>query len=173
MIIGSYLHAEWSKIDLTNIPKDKAWWMFFRASCGVGSGMLCFAAIYLMPLSLAVVLYYTQPISAAVLSFVFNREPLNFLQIFSILSAMLGVVLVTKPSLLLSSIDDDSDVSRDNYPYFYLGVTFALSASIISGFAYLAMRKIGDSVHPVTQTFLFGVLNVQSCFAIFAFAQGE
>ena len=59
MIFGSYFHAEYSGIDLTNIPKDKAWWMFFRAVCGVGSGMLCFAAIYLMPLSLAVVLYYT------------------------------------------------------------------------------------------------------------------
>ena len=79
MILGSYFHAEYSGIDLTNIPKDKAWWMFFRATCGVASGMLCFAAIYLMPLSLAVVLYYTQPISAAILSLLFNSEPLNCL----------------------------------------------------------------------------------------------
>ena len=101
MILGSYLHAEYSGIDLTNIPKDKAWWMFFRATCGVASGMLCFAAIYLMPLSLAVVLYYTQPISAAVLSLLFNSEPLNCLQIISILSAMIGVIFLTKPELLV------------------------------------------------------------------------
>ena len=86
---------------------------------------------------------------------------------------MLGVIFVTKPSLLIPSIKDESMLVKDQYPYFYLGVTFALSASIISGFAYLAMRKIGSSVHPVTQTFLFGVLNVQSCFAIFACTQDE
>ena len=81
---------------------------------------------------------------------------------------MTGVIFLTKPELMVPSSVDKSSKNLEEYPYFYLGVTFALSASLISGFAYLAMRKIGDSVHPVTQTFLFGVLNVQSCFAILA-----
>ena len=78
---------------------------------------------------------------------------------------MVGVIFLTQPSLLISSISDDqSTYSREDYPNFNWGVVATLSASIMSGFAYLSMRKIGMSVHPVTNTFYFGVLNVQSCF---------
>ena len=78
---------------------------------------------------------------------------------------MVGVVMLTHPSLLIPSIADEQSIySREDYPNFNWGVVATLSASIMSGFAYLSMRKIGMSVHPVTNTFYFGVLNVQSCF---------
>ena len=59
MCLGYYAHAEFSGIELTGVPQEKAWWVFSRAFFGVQSAMCCFAGIYLMPLSLAVVLYYT------------------------------------------------------------------------------------------------------------------
>ena len=95
MCLGYYAHSKWSDIDLTGVPREKAWWVFSRAFFGVTSAMFCFAGIYLMPLSLAVVLYYTQPISASVINLIFNNEPLSVLQVISILSAMLGVVMLT------------------------------------------------------------------------------
>ena len=95
MCLGYYAHSEVSGINLLDVPREKAWWVFSRAFFGVASAMLCFAGIYLMPLSLAVVLYYTQPISASLLNLIFNNEPLSVLQIVSILSAMLGVVMLT------------------------------------------------------------------------------
>lgn len=59
MCFGYYSHAQVSDIDLTDVPRDKAWWVLLRAIGGVTSAMFCFAGIYLMPLSLAIVLYYT------------------------------------------------------------------------------------------------------------------
>ena len=95
MCFGYYAHAEFSGIELTGVPREKAWWVFSRAFFGVQSAMCCFAGIYLMPLSLAVVLYYTQPISASLINLIFNNEPLSGIQIISILSALGGVVMLT------------------------------------------------------------------------------
>ena len=174
MCLGYYAHSKWSDIDLTGVPREKAWWVFSRAFFGVTSAMFCFAGIYLMPLSLAVVLYYTQPISASLINLIFNDEPLSALQVISILSAMLGVVMLTSPTLLIPSItDENSTYRKEDYPHFNWGVVVTLSASVCSGFAYLSMRKIGMSVHPVTNTFYFGVLNVQSCFALSAALKEE
>ena len=64
--------------------------------------------------------------------------------------------------------DEYSTYAREDYPHFNWGVVVTLSASLMSGMAYLSMRKIGMSVHPVTNTFYFGVLNVQSCFFLMA-----
>ena len=79
MCMGYSGHAAYSGIDLAGVPRDKAWWVLLRAVGGVTSAMFCFAGIYLMPLSLAVVLYYTQPISSSLLALIFNNEPLNCL----------------------------------------------------------------------------------------------
>ena len=80
---------------------------------------------------------------------------------------MIGVVLLIMPSVIIPSISDEqSSFAREDYPNFNLGVFITLTASVCSGFAYLSMRKIGMSVHPVTNTFYFGVLNVQSCFLL-------
>ena len=95
MCMGYTGHAAYSDIDLTDVPRDKTWWVLLRAIGGVTSAMFCFAGIYLMPLSLAVVLYYTQPISSSLLALIFNNEPLGCLQIISILSAMVGVIMLT------------------------------------------------------------------------------
>ena len=79
MCMGYSGHAAYSGIDLAGVPRDKAWWVLLRAVGGVTSAMFCFAGIYLMPLSLAVVLYYTQPISSSLLALIFNNEPLSCL----------------------------------------------------------------------------------------------
>jgi len=50
-----------------------------------------------MPLSLAIVLYFTQPISAIVIARFFNGEKLNNMQVVSVGAAMVGVVMLTNP----------------------------------------------------------------------------
>jgi drug/metabolite transporter (DMT)-like permease len=46
-------------------------------------------------------LYFTQPVSASVLNFLFNGEKLNILQIISIFSALIGVILIAHPSAIV------------------------------------------------------------------------
>ncbi len=59
-----------------------------------------FAAIYMLPFSLAMILIFTAPISTAIVNFCFGNERLNVFEYLSIIFAMLGVVLMTNPSLL-------------------------------------------------------------------------
>ena len=99
-----------------------------------------------MPLSTALALYFTQPITAAVINYLFNHESLNKLEITSILSAMVGVILMTNPGLILpQTFINEQDIEKQNleYPYYYLGAFFCLSGSVCSGFAYLYMRRTG------------------------------
>jgi drug/metabolite transporter (DMT)-like permease len=58
-----------------------------------------------MPLSIAMVLYFTQPISAALVNFFLSRESLSKIEILSIISAMFGVIVLTSPSTLIPNLD--------------------------------------------------------------------
>ena len=163
MAVGCYLHTRVSDIDVLLIPRDKAKWVFARALFGYISYMFQFWGIFLLPFSLAVVLYFTQPISASIISFIFNGEKLSCLQIISIFFAMLGVIILTSPSLIFPFVTERS-FKMEDYPYFYHGVVIALLGSISSGFAYLSMRKMGSSVNSVICPMYFGIF---SCYANF------
>ena len=96
MALGCWIHCLVSKIGM-GIPAGSRLLVFGRAFFGFTSSMLCFWGVFLMPLSLAVVLYYSQPIWASILNYFFNSEPLSALQIASILSSMVGVIFLSYP----------------------------------------------------------------------------
>lgn len=118
MVLGCYGHARIIKVDILDIPQDKAKWVFARAFFGFLSYMFQFTGIYMLPLSLAVVLYFTQPISAAIINWLFNNEKLSGLQILSIVSALLGVLILTNPRFIFPWIDEAEAYSydMDDYP---------------------------------------------------------
>ena len=106
MCLGCILHAYLSDFSLIDIPNAKLGkWVFLRAFFGFGSFTFQFIAIFLMPLSIAMVLYFTQPISAAVVNFILNGEKLAPLEIISIFSAMLGVIILTIPQMIIPGLD--------------------------------------------------------------------
>ena len=128
-----------------------------------------------MPLSIATVLFFTQPISAAVVSFILAGEKLGILEIVSIFSAMLGVIILTTPSTIIPWIDREKQSSvRDQkeYPYYYAGVFFSLLGSLSSGFAYFVLRKIGTRLSTTITTFYFGLFSSISSFIFFSIAPG-
>lgn len=134
-----------------------------------------FVGIYCLPFSLAVVLYFTQPISAAVVSYIFNGESLSPLQIISIFFAMFGVIVLTNPTFVFPFLSEEDAIgySKSDYPHFNLGVFFALFGSVMSGFAYLCMRKLGTTVHSVLNPLWFGIFSVVSCFVVAAALSDE
>lgn len=97
MAVGCYGHAKYSRINLLDIPEEKSHYILLRSIFGMFSFSFQFVGIYMLPLSIAVVLYFTQPISASVVNFIFNKETLSKLEIMSIFSAMLGVIILTSP----------------------------------------------------------------------------
>jgi len=81
MSLGSYSHAKFKiKVDPFQevfSSKELIWLMFWRALFGSLAFLFELGAIYLMPISLAMVLYFTQPIFAAFFGYLFNKERLN------------------------------------------------------------------------------------------------
>ena len=71
----------------------------------------------MLPFGLAVVLYFTQPISAAVVNFIFNGEKLSALQIASIVFAMFGVVVLTMPTLVFPFLTEQQAIGYDKADY--------------------------------------------------------
>jgi drug/metabolite transporter (DMT)-like permease len=175
MALGCYGHAKYSKIDVLKVPQESATLLFGRCFFGFVSYMGQFVGIYCLPFSLAVVLYFTQPISAAVVSYIFNGESLSPLQIISIFFAMFGVIVLTNPTFVFPflSPEDAIGYNKSDYPNFNLGVFFALFGSVMSGFAYLCMRKLGTTVHSVLNPLWFGTFSVASCFVVAAALSDE
>lgn len=71
---------------------------------------------------------------------------------------MLGVVVLTQPQLLDSTYQTP-EMEEAEYPYYTLGVFFALTGSVSSGFAYYTMRKMAGGLHSSITTFYFGFLS--------------
>ena len=61
-------------------------------------------AIYLMPISLAIVLYFTQPVFAGLFGYLFNGEKIGKLDIMGIAFSLLGVVIISNSSKLANNI---------------------------------------------------------------------
>jgi|688.fasta_scaffold2603906_1 drug/metabolite transporter (DMT)-like permease len=65
---------------------------------------------------------------------------------------MLGVVILTDPNF--------TQIDFNKYPNFFIGVLYCLGSSVSSGFAYLMMRKMGNSIHSTVNPMWFGTFSV-------------
>ena len=98
MAIGAYCHGRFiGGIKPFNIDKRTAKLMFFRGLFGTMAFYFELIAIYLMPISIAIVLYFTNPIFASIFSFIFLKEKLSIFDIIGILVSMIGVVIISNP----------------------------------------------------------------------------
>ena len=101
MSIGSYAHA---KLHLKTDPfqelssqPDLVMPMVWRSIFGTLAFLFELGAIYLMPISLAIVLYFTQPIFAGLFGFWFNGERLSKLDVAAAVFSMIGVIILSNP----------------------------------------------------------------------------
>lgn len=82
------------------------------------------------------------------MNFLFNGERLSLLQIVSLLSAMLGVLIITNVGGVFRDLTPEEALkAQAEYPHFVFGVFAALIGSLGSGIGWLAMRKLGEDVH--------------------------
>lgn len=104
LAFGCWLHMRLDGVSIIDVPRHLAKLVFLRGLFGFMSTMGLYIAIDYLPLSLAITVYYIQPIIVAINCFFILGERLGKLEILSIFSAMFGVVLLTQPSLILPSI---------------------------------------------------------------------
>jgi drug/metabolite transporter (DMT)-like permease len=92
------------RVSFIDIPRHLFKLILLRGLFGFMSTMGLYIAIDYLPMSLAVTVYYTQPIIVAIICFFILGERLGKLEILSIFSAMFGVVLLTRPELIIPSL---------------------------------------------------------------------
>jgi len=116
-----------------------------RGLAGFVSLVMYFYAISLIPLAAAVTLNYTSPLFLALLLVLWLKEPVRH-GFYAVLAAgFVGVVFLLQPTL-----------ARDQW----LGAAFGLGSGIISGIAYLNVRRLGELGEPEWRTvFYFSALS--------------
>jgi drug/metabolite transporter (DMT)-like permease len=113
-------------------------------------GLLGFAALggyYLalarLPLADATTLHFTQPLITSLLAWWLLGERVGWAAAFAIACGLGGVLLVVHPGVPLDSGADP------------LGVVIALSSAVFSSLAYVTVRRLVKTEHPLVIVFYF------------------
>lgn len=117
----------------------------------VGLSGFYYAVVHL-PLSDATVIQYTNPVFATLIAVRVLGEPLRLRELLSVLVSLIGVVVVTRPAFLLGS---DYAARLDG-----LAVAIGLFGALGSGAAYVAVRKLRATEHPMVIVFYFALVSV-------------
>jgi len=116
--------------------------LFGRGFVGAAALSLFYLALGRLPLGDATALHYTAPMwTAALAAPLLGERPGRALLAALALSGA-GVVLVTRPALLFGGAPLDT-----------VGVAAALAGAILSGLAYVSVRKLRATDHPLTVVF--------------------
>lgn len=125
--------------------------LIVRATCGT-VGLLCnFYAVDHLLLSDATMLNKMSPFFAIIFSYLFLKEKVNFVQIFSVIGAFVGCLFIIKPS-----------GNMDIFP-----ALIGLIGGIGAGAAYTAVRRLGQRGEK--GPFIVFFFSAFSCLAVLPF----
>lgn len=114
----------------------------------LGSGALAcyYLAIAHLPLADATTLHFTQPLLTSLLAWWLLGERVGWAAAFAIACGLAGVTLVVHPGMPLGGGAD---------PF---GVTIALASAVLSSIAYVTVRQLAKSEHPLVIVFYFPLI---------------
>lgn len=120
-------------------------------------GLLGFAALSCfyyalvhLPLADATVLQYTNPVWTALLAGWLLGERIRLRESALVLASLIGVVLIARPSFVFGGVPRLD----------LLAVAVALIGSMFSASAYVTVRKLGRTEHPLVIVFYFTLVTV-------------
>lgn len=120
-----------------------------RGAIGFTALFCTFEALARLPLAHATVILQTQPIWTAVAAAIFLREKAGLRVWLGCALALAGIVLVADPRALIEGSATGLDP---------LGVALALAASLLSAGAYVTVRALRRSDHPLVVVFWFALV---------------
>ncbi|MBN2714732.1 MAG: DMT family transporter [Deltaproteobacteria bacterium] len=135
-VIWVFMVARYKNVKLRGNRKGL---LALRALAGTIALILVFYAFTKIPTANAMLLNQAVPVFMVPLAVLFLKEKTSFLHVVLIIVALLGATLVLKP-----------DMNQFNVPG-YLALLSALFAAI----AYLLVRKLNETEHPLTIVFWF------------------
>ncbi len=109
-----------------------------------------FQALEILPLGIATIIQYTYPIFIGVGASLFLKEKLNRKIIYAIILGFIGVCLVLHP-LWEPSINNEISL---------LPLMIALSGAIFTSSAYICVRKLSSSEHPLVIVYYLPLISI-------------
>lgn len=152
-------------------PKNSRirWLLVGRGLAGSTGLTLFYYSLSVMSLADATVIFFTGPPFTAVLAYFALKEPISKWDITALVSCLIGVILVARPSFLFH--DDESN--HGDLPHEIpsinrvFGIISALCGAVISAIAYVTVRqitKLDSTVHAMVHVFSFGWIS--SCVSL-------
>ena len=124
---------------------DRKGLLILRGAIGTAALLCVYAALALLPLASATVLQYLYPTITALLAWLMLGEPIGKRVMLAMALGWSGVLLVAQPASLLTS--------ATGLPP--LAVLIALGGALFTSLAYVSVRSLGTSEHPLVIVFYF------------------
>jgi drug/metabolite transporter (DMT)-like permease len=120
--------------------------LVLRGSFGAAALACYFLALEHLPLADATTLHNTQPLLTALLAWWLLGERVGWAAAFAIACGLAGVTLVVHPGIPLGAGAD---------PF---GVAMAIASAVLSSFAYVTVRQLSTTEHPLVIVFYFPLI---------------
>lgn len=123
--------------------------LLLRGLAGFCALLCFFYAVTRLPLAHVTVIHFTNPVFTAVFAAVFLGETLGWRDGLGLGTSLGGVLLVAQPEFLFGRQLAGVDL---------LAVGLALTGSMLSAIAYISVRKLRETDHPLVVVFYFPLL---------------
>ena len=136
--------------------------LVLRGVIGTGALLCVFAALAELPLTAATVLQYLQPTFTAVLAWWLLRERIGPRILLAALLGWLAVVVLSNPSELVGLLGPLAKLllGTEARPLPLQGVLLAISGAVLSACAYVSVRALGRTEHPLVIVFYFPLVGL-------------
>ena len=137
----------WWLLHRAGIPAwgKRRWLLIWRGAIGTAALLCVYAALAALPLAAATVLQYLYPPFTALLAWLMLGEPIGKRVLAAMALGWLGVLLVAQPAGLLHG-----GASLALFP-----VLIAVAGALFTALAYVSVRSLGTSEHPLVIVFYF------------------
>ncbi len=141
---------------------QRRWLLVLRGVIGTAALLCVFAALARLPLAPATVLQYLQPTFTALLAWLLLRERVGPRVLLAALLGWLAVVLLSSPAELSGLFGPVANLllGQRSAPLPLAGVVLALAGALLSACAYVSVRALGRSEHPLVIVFYFPLVGL-------------
>ena len=137
----------WWLLHRAGIPAwgKRRWLLIWRGAIGTAALVCVYAALAALPLAAATVLQYLYPPFTALLAWLMLGEPIGKRVLAAMALGWLGVLLVAQPAGLVQG-----GATLALFP-----VLIAVAGALFTALAYVSVRSLGKSEHPLVIVFYF------------------
>lgn len=147
-LVLSFLWVKASGVPMWGVNRPL---LVLRGLFGFG-GLACFYfALTRLPLAEVTTIHFINPILTSILAALILRERVGWPLVLAIASSLAGVLLITRPSFMFGEHTSALDS---------VGVIAALGGATCSASAYVSVRKLALTDHPLVIVFFFPLVSV-------------